>query len=128
MTDHNIETTERFWADVKPWEAAYTYAGLSFIAVRRDARLNLLHGRLFLHTAPPRIPRGHFESANTVAGYFPLSELGLNHHDLVEKIMASEPIQTPLGDLLLPLDAGNRPSTHLHFILRALAPEAESRS
>ncbi len=113
MTDHNRETIERFWADVKLWDAAYTHAGLSFVAARRDGELNLLHGRLFLHTAPPAIPRKHFESVNTVAGYFPLSELGLTQHELVEKVMASESIQTPLGDLLLPLDAGNRPSTHL---------------
>lgn len=105
MTDLNRETVERFWADIAPWEAAYTHPGLSFFAVRHSGQLLVLHGRLFLHTAPPTIPRKHFESANTVAGYFPLAELGLTHRAMVGKIMASEPIQTPLGELHLPLDS-----------------------
>lgn len=110
MTDLNRETIERFWADIAPWEAAYIHPGLSFFAVRHAGQLHVLHGRLFLHTAPPTIPRKHFESVNAIAGYFPLAELGLTHRAMVDKIMASEPIQTPLGNLLLPLDSNL--STH----------------
>lgn len=113
MTDFNRKYIERFWTDISAWETAYTDAALSFFAVRRDGRLDLLHGRLFLNTAPPTIPRKQFESANTVAGYFPVSDLALNPCDLVNKIVASEPVRTPLGDLILPLNTDARPSTHL---------------
>jgi hypothetical protein len=112
MTDLNRETIERFWAEIASWEAAYTFPGLCFFAIRHHEQLQLLHGRLFLHTAPPKIPHRHFESASAVAGYFPLAELGLTHRVLVEKIMASEPIHTPLGNLYLPLDSSNSPSTY----------------
>lgn len=112
MTDLNKETIERFWADIAPWEAAYAHPGLSFFAVRREGQLHLLHGRLFLHTAPPTIARKHFETINIVAGYFPLSELGLTHRDLVDKLMSSVPVGTPVGDLLLPLDTAGSLSTH----------------
>lgn len=113
MTDHNTETLERFWTEIASWEAAYSCPGLSFFAVRHDGQLHLLHGRLFLHTAPPKIQRKPFESVNVAAGYFPLSDLGLDHRALVDKIMASEPISTPIGLLKLPLDSASGHSTHL---------------
>lgn len=105
MTNIRNESIERFWADIAPWETAYTYPGLSFFAIRHEGQLHVLHGRLFLHTVPNIISRGCFQSANAVAGYLPLTELGLTPRDLVEKIVSSEPVKSPLGDLLLPYDS-----------------------
>lgn len=104
MSDHNRETIERFWTDIAPWEVAYTHSGLSFFAVRRDGQLHLIHGRLFLNTVPSKITRKHFETESVVAGYFPLSELGLTHRALVDKLMTSDVVITPVGGLLFPID------------------------
>lgn len=113
MTDHNIETIERFWADISPWEEAYIHAGLSFFAVRQNGQLHMIHGRLFLRPSPLSVQSTPFESANVAAGYFPLSELGLTPRALVDGIMASESIDTPLGPLLLPQGTDAKPSAHL---------------
>ena len=113
MTDTNSQAIERFWADIAPWETAYSHAGLSFVAVRRNGQLHLLHGRLFLHTAPPKIQRVPFDSASIAAGYFPLAELGLTHRALVDRITRSEPIDTPLGPVVLPTGSEAGYSVHM---------------
>lgn len=112
MTDHNIETIERFWTDISPWEEAYIHAGLSFVAVRQNGQLHMIYGRLFLRVSPLSVQDSPFESANVVGGYFPLAELGLSPRAFVDKIIASESIETPLGYLLLPI-TDSKPSAHL---------------
>lgn len=113
MTDIYKEAIERFWTDIAPWEKAYIHSGLSFVAVRHNGQLHMIHGRLFLRPSPLSVQSTPFESANVAAGYFPLSELGLTPRSLVDRIMASESINTPLGPLLLPLGANAKPSAHL---------------
>ena len=111
MTGIHKEVIERFWADIAPWQEAYIHSGISFLAVRRSDHLYMIHGRLFLRSSPLSIKDTPFESTSVAAGYFLLSELGLTPRTLVEKIISSEPIVTPLGSLLLPTDA--QPSAHL---------------
>lgn len=113
MTDIHKEAIEQFWADVAPWEEAYIHPGLSFVAVRLDGQLHMIHGRLFLRPSPLSVQSKSFESTSVAAGYFPLSELGLTPRALVDRIMASESINTPLGPLLLPIGTDAKPSAHL---------------
>jgi hypothetical protein len=113
MTDIHQEAIERFWADIAPWEKAYIHSGLSFVAVRHNGQLHMVHGRLFLRPSPLSVQSTPFESKSVSAGYFPLSGLGLTPRVLVDKIVAAEPINTPLGPLLLPLGCDARPSAHL---------------
>lgn len=113
MTEIYKEAIERFWADIAPWEQAYIHTGLSFVAVRLDGQLHMIHGRLFLRPSPLSVQSKSFESTSIAAGYFPLSELGLTPRELVDRIMASESINTPLGPLLLPIGTDAKPSAHL---------------
>lgn len=113
MTDIHKEAIQRFWADIAPWEEAYIHTGLSFVAVRLDGQLHMIHGRLFLRPLPLSVQSKSFESISVAAGYFPLSELGLTPRELVDRVMASESINTPLGPLLLPIGTDAKPSAHL---------------
>lgn len=113
MTDVHRTTINRFWDDIAPWEDAYIHTGLSFVAVRHDGQLHMIHGRLFLRAAPLAVQSKSFESANIAAGHFTLSDLELTPRALVDRIMASEPISTPLGPIQLPVDRDAGPSAHL---------------
>lgn len=113
MTDIHQEAIERFWDDIAPWEKAYIHSGLSFVAARHNGQFQLIHGRLFLRPSPLSVQSIPFESTSISAGYFTLSELGLTPRVLVDKIVAAEPINTPLGPILLPLGGDARLSAHL---------------
>ena len=107
MTDIHRATINRFWDDITPWEDAYIHTGLSFVAVRHS-RYQLAHEsirwQLILRGAPLAVQSKSFESANIAAGHFTLSELELTPRALVDRIMASEPMSTPLGPIQLPVD------------------------
>ncbi len=104
LDDRCKENIQRFFSTISPWEAAYTDAGLSFLAIRKNGVLNLLRGRLFLHTAPPTIPRTQFQSSSVLVGYFPLSELGQSYRDIISQLAETGRITTPVGELVLPVD------------------------
>ena len=107
--DKNLEC---FLSAISPWEAAYVHAGLSYFAVRRDGVLNLMQGRLFLHSTPSAIPKTQFETNQVLAGYFPLSELGLEYRDLITQLVTSGRISTPVGKLVFPMQAEGQVATH----------------
>lgn len=108
IDNHYAEDIQRFLSTISPWETAYTDEGLSFLAIRKDGVLNLLRGRLFLHTAPPTIPRTQFQTSRVLAGYFPLSELGQSYRDTISQLAATGRITTPAGELALPVDDRNK--------------------
>lgn len=101
---------EHFISKIVPWDEAYAFPGFSFLAVRKNELLHLIQGRIFLHTNQRHFPDRHFESQNIVVGYFPLSRLGLDYQGLIEKIISSEQISTPLGNFIFPLESSNEPS------------------
>ena len=108
MDDHHSENIERFLSTISPWEAAYTDAALSFLAIRKDGILNLVRGRLFLNTFPSKTPREQFQTNDVLAGYFPLSELGQRYRDTISQLAATGRITTPVGELVLPVDEQHR--------------------
>ncbi len=103
---------QRFFSTITPWETAYTEAGLSFLAIRKDGVLNLLRGRLFLNTVPSKIPREQFQTRDVLAGYLPLSELGQSHRDMVSQLAATGRFTTPVAELVLPVDDQHPLTSH----------------
>lgn len=103
----NTENIQQFFATISPWESAYNHIGLSYLAIRKNKVLNLIQGRLFLLTSPPNIPRSHFQTGRVLSGFFTLSELGLTYRDLILKIAKNARIETPVGELIFPLEGNS---------------------
>jgi hypothetical protein len=112
IDDRVTENIQRFFSTISPWEAAYTDPGLSYLAIRKDGVLNLLRGRLFLNTVPSKIPRAQFQTSDVLVGYFPLSELGQSHRDIVSQLAATGRMTTPVGELVLPVDDQHPLTSH----------------
>ena len=108
IPDHAREHIERFFATIAPWEDAYAYAGLSYLAVRREGVLHLLQSRLFLNTAPSLIPTTNFETNHVVASYFPLTDVGISYRDLIMGLADTGRIKSPVGELAFPLESEDR--------------------
>jgi hypothetical protein len=104
MTNPNLERVSEFWEHIRPWEGGYTHPGFGFFAARKEGKLILMHGRLFLNTTAPRIPRSQLQTENIAAGYFSLAELNLTPAELINKLLASESIETPIGEFRFPLE------------------------
>jgi hypothetical protein len=104
-----MDNIQRFFQTISPWEAAYeNNIGLSYFAIRKENVLNLIQCRLFLNTYPPNITLTKFESRQVLAGYFPLSKIGMDHHDLISQLSSNGRIKTPVGELVLPVEAEHR--------------------
>lgn len=113
MTDPNQQNVERFFEGIAPWSEAYSHPGLSYFAMRSDGQLHILQGRLFLYTAPSKTAQRHIQTQTIAAGYIPLADLGIDYRTFVDRIMAAEPITSPIGDFVFPVDQSHGPSTHL---------------
>jgi len=101
VIDQNTDNIQRFFTAIEPWEAAYTHAGLSYFAIRKNGVLNLLLGRLFLRWSPSTVPHVQFETNHVLAGFFTLAELKLGHRDVISQMATSGRIQSPIGELVL---------------------------
>ena len=112
MISQYQESIQHFIANISAWEDAYAYPELSFFAVRKGNLLHLVQGRIFLRAQPATIPQRQFESESVAAGYFPLAALGLDYHTLINRLCASETIETPVGNIVLPIDSNGSVSTH----------------
>lgn len=122
MSDINRENIENFFTEIAPFEEAYSYVYLSFLAVPIGGLLNLIQGRVFLNWIPSQLSPSPLDSIYAVAGYFSLNELGISLRDLVEGLVRSEPISTPIGRLVLPADlSGGYSSYHQPFLPSALS-------
>ena len=113
MNDANRASLRQFLETIAPWEDVYTCPTLSFFAVPRDGVLLLLHGRLFLQTDPGSIPNKIVEGRSIVAGNVSLSDLGITYREFLDRILASEELQTPFGKLKFPLEPSGVPSVHV---------------
>ena len=114
MNTHDKENVDRFFSTITPWEEAYSHIGFSYFAVRKDGAINLLQGRLFLHTAPSAIPHTQFETARVLVGYFPLSELGVSLHEFVVQLTETGEINTPIGKLVFPIEKDRGASAYFN--------------
>ena len=112
MISQHQENIQHFMANISAWEDAYAYPELSFFAVRKGNLLHLVQGRIFLRAQPAAIPQRQFESESVVAGCFPLSTLGINYQTLINRLCNSEAIETPAGNLVLPIDSNGSVSTN----------------
>lgn len=95
---------QQFCDTISQWEDAYTWPTLSFLAMRGDDGLALLHGRLFLQTDRGSIPTKLVKSRSIVAGNIPLAELGISYREFIDRVVSSQDLQTPVGKLKFPID------------------------
>ncbi len=112
LSDHDKSNIENFISSISLWDGAYSHAGFSYVALKRDGALHLISGRLFLHTAPSAIPKNHFQSNQVFAGYFLLSELGVDYRALIKQLTQTGIIKTPIGELIFTPDEKGKLSTY----------------
>jgi hypothetical protein len=102
MSPHDNEQIDRFFTTIEPWKNAYSHIGLSFFAVCKDGEINLLQARLFLNTAQSAIPHIRIETASVLAGHLDFTELEIDLHDFVKRLVSDGEIETSIGKLKFP--------------------------
>ncbi|MBI4995782.1 MAG: hypothetical protein HZC22_02560 [Rhodocyclales bacterium] len=96
--------TQQFIDAISPWDNAYKWPTLSFLAKRSDKGMTLLQGRLFLQVNEEGIPKKLVESRSVVAGNISLPELGLSYREFIDRVDSGQDLQTPIGKLRFPID------------------------
>ncbi len=91
-----------FFAAIRPWSSAYTSNRLTFIAVRRDAFLNILAARVYLAPVLREPPKGWFQAGDLEAGQVELSGGVEAIAQTIEQIASTDGFEIPEhGRLLL---------------------------
>lgn len=104
------ECIDQFAEAIAPWEEAYVCPTFSFFAVQRDGAMLLLQGRLFLQTEVGSIPRRIFKTDGVVAGNIALSDTGLTYREFLDRLVANQAVDTPVGTLTFPVEPSSAPS------------------
>ncbi len=126
MSPHNSANIDTFLNTISSWKEAYRAATLSFVALKHEGSLDLLHGHLILPNGPASRPTLHFETDSIVAGCFSLEPANIAVDQLVRDL-ASKRVQTPFGELGLRLETEEEISTYLQLWKSGLS-DGESRT
>ncbi|SEB60892.1 hypothetical protein SAMN02787142_0025 [Burkholderia sp. WP9] len=111
---HNAENVDTFLRTISPWGDAYGAATLSFVAVKREDSLEVVHAHLVLPNGPIARSDLRFETTSLLAGRFRLDMANLTVEQAVRDF-ADAGLETPFGRLRLLLDADGTLATFLQL-------------
>jgi hypothetical protein len=101
---------DEFFSAVDPCQSAFQHIGFSYLAVKFGEPYQIIHGRLFMNTAPPAARPQHFQSPHVRAGHYALEELAPNVHDFINQLISGI-LKTPNGPLHFSAAPGGRHAT-----------------
>ncbi|WP_143138031.1 hypothetical protein [Burkholderia ubonensis] len=114
LSPHTAADIESFLNLISRWGGAYRAATLSFLAVKGQSGLEVVHAHLLLPNGPLARPDFRVETESLVAARFRLDQAGLNVEELIRTLAESE-AATSFGSLKLRLDSEKSSSAFLQL-------------
>lgn len=110
---HDIANLDAFLKSIKPWEAAYRAATLSFIALKESEGLAIVHAHILLPNGWLPREETSVETNSLVAGCFRLDLTGLSVEGVL-RALSGGGLDTRYGRLFVPTEQGARVSTYFN--------------